>query len=199
MYVFYTYLDIYVAIVCLCMVCRSYYRCTNPRCGAKKQVERCSDDPETIIITYEGLHLHFSYPFFLIEQQQERQTDSPLKKQRKPIPTTTTTWQGKTNETQQIIANIETAEESPGNATHCTPVHLPPPPATVGDFGNGLDGDNSNSGGGLLEDVVPLLIRKPLIKGTSFNSSTTSFFPSPPTSPSSISWPPDSCNLGFGF
>ncbi|GLJ37240.1 hypothetical protein SUGI_0755360 [Cryptomeria japonica] len=41
---------------------RSYYRCTNPKCRAKKQVERCVDDPETVTITYEGLHLHFSYP-----------------------------------------------------------------------------------------------------------------------------------------
>ncbi|KAG5553943.1 hypothetical protein RHGRI_011718 [Rhododendron griersonianum] len=44
---------------------RSYYRCTTPRCSAKKQVERSSDDPDTLIITYEGLHLHFAYPYFL--------------------------------------------------------------------------------------------------------------------------------------
>lgn len=40
---------------------RSYYRCTNPRCFAKKQVERSAEDPETITITYEGLHMHYSY------------------------------------------------------------------------------------------------------------------------------------------
>lgn len=44
-------------------VCRSYYKCTNPRCNAKKQVEKSSDDPDTLIVTYEGLHLHFAYPF----------------------------------------------------------------------------------------------------------------------------------------
>ncbi|KAG5106456.1 hypothetical protein JHK82_043426 [Glycine max] len=48
---------------------RSYYRCTNPRCSAKKQVERSNEDPDTLIITYEGLHLHFAYPYFLMGQQ----------------------------------------------------------------------------------------------------------------------------------
>ncbi|CAI0471842.1 unnamed protein product [Linum tenue] len=43
---------------------RSYYKCTNPRCSAKKQVERSRDEEDIIIITYEGLHLHFAYPFF---------------------------------------------------------------------------------------------------------------------------------------
>ncbi|CAH8348450.1 unnamed protein product [Eruca vesicaria subsp. sativa] len=44
---------------------RSYYKCTNSICNAKKQVERSIDDPNTYIITYEGFHLHFTYPFFL--------------------------------------------------------------------------------------------------------------------------------------
>ncbi|KAJ8754133.1 hypothetical protein K2173_002031 [Erythroxylum novogranatense] len=49
---------------------RSYYKCTNPRCSAKKQVERSSDDPDTLIITYEGLHLHFTYPNLLLDQSE---------------------------------------------------------------------------------------------------------------------------------
>ncbi|CAA7041607.1 unnamed protein product [Microthlaspi erraticum] len=44
---------------------RSYYKCTNPICNAKKQVERSIDEPNTYIITYEGFHFHFSHPFFL--------------------------------------------------------------------------------------------------------------------------------------
>ncbi|KAG2241422.1 hypothetical protein Bca52824_096593, partial [Brassica carinata] len=44
---------------------RSYFKCTNSICNAKKQVERSIDDPNTYIITYEGFHLHFTYPFFL--------------------------------------------------------------------------------------------------------------------------------------
>ncbi|KAK1298042.1 putative WRKY transcription factor 49 [Acorus calamus] len=47
---------------------RSYYRCTNPRCSAKKQVERSPDDPDTLIVTYEGLHLHFTYSHFFRNQ-----------------------------------------------------------------------------------------------------------------------------------
>eukprot|EP01018_Ginkgo_biloba_P004836 Gb_17074 [translate_table: standard] len=47
---------------------RSYYRCTNPRCSAKKQVERSVEDPETITITYEGLHLHYSYSHIQLSQ-----------------------------------------------------------------------------------------------------------------------------------
>lgn len=47
---------------------RSYYRCTNPRCFAKKQVERSAEDPETITITYEGLHMHYSYSQIQLSQ-----------------------------------------------------------------------------------------------------------------------------------
>ncbi|XP_031487339.1 probable WRKY transcription factor 57 [Nymphaea colorata] len=47
---------------------RSYYRCTNPRCSAKKQVERSPDDPETLVVTYEGLHLHYTYPYLQLRQ-----------------------------------------------------------------------------------------------------------------------------------
>ncbi|KAL4557968.1 hypothetical protein LXL04_036164 [Taraxacum kok-saghyz] len=57
---------------------RSYYKCTNPRCGAKKQVERSSEDHETLIITYEGLHLHYMYPFFIFGQSEN--LDPPTKK-----------------------------------------------------------------------------------------------------------------------
>ncbi|XP_073066577.1 probable WRKY transcription factor 49 [Primulina eburnea] len=42
---------------------RSYYRCAKPRCNAKKRVERAMDDPDTLMVTYEGLHVHHDYPF----------------------------------------------------------------------------------------------------------------------------------------
>ncbi|GLJ37241.1 hypothetical protein SUGI_0755370 [Cryptomeria japonica] len=48
---------------------RSYYKCTHPKCRAKKQVEKCVEDPKTVTITYEGLHLHFPYPPLQITQQ----------------------------------------------------------------------------------------------------------------------------------
>ncbi|KAJ1286176.1 hypothetical protein BS78_03G332600 [Paspalum vaginatum] len=43
---------------------RSYYKCTSSRCGAKKHVEKSTDDPETLIVTYEGPHLHGPQPVF---------------------------------------------------------------------------------------------------------------------------------------
>nr|ACL54463.1 unknown [Zea mays] len=39
---------------------RSYYRCTAPKCGVKKRVERSYQDPSTVVTTYEGQHTHHS-------------------------------------------------------------------------------------------------------------------------------------------
>jgi len=44
--------------------CRSYYKCTSSRCGAKKHVEKSTDDPEMLVVTYEGPHLHGPQPLF---------------------------------------------------------------------------------------------------------------------------------------
>ncbi|XP_028776012.1 WRKY transcription factor 44 isoform X2 [Neltuma alba] len=37
---------------------RSYYRCTNIKCSARKHVEKSIDDPKAFITTYEGKHNH---------------------------------------------------------------------------------------------------------------------------------------------
>ncbi|KAJ6726659.1 WRKY TRANSCRIPTION FACTOR 48-RELATED [Salix purpurea] len=42
---------------------RSYYRCTNSKCIVKKRVERSSEDPTTVITTYEGQHCHHTAGF----------------------------------------------------------------------------------------------------------------------------------------
>ncbi|KAG8086529.1 hypothetical protein GUJ93_ZPchr0010g10311 [Zizania palustris] len=49
---------------------RSYYRCTAPRCGVKKRVERLQHDPSMVITTYEGQHTH---PIAMSTSQYHRQ------------------------------------------------------------------------------------------------------------------------------
>ncbi|KDP35650.1 hypothetical protein JCGZ_09088 [Jatropha curcas] len=145
---------------------RSYYRCTNPRCSAKKQVERSSEDQDTLIITYEGLHLHFAYPYFLVDQPDI--INPPLKKPKKPITEA---------ETQQ--APEEAQELGPSNS-HAS--------ATTASFEDCMQESIMEAEGpqGLLEDVVPFMIRNP---SNNNNVSSNSSSCSPPTSPnSSLSW-----------
>lgn len=42
-----------------CCLCSGYYKCSSMRgCPARKHVERASDDPAMLIVTYEGEHSH---------------------------------------------------------------------------------------------------------------------------------------------
>ena len=151
---------------------RSYYKCTNPRCSAKKQVERSSDDPETLIITYEGLHLHFAYPFFILGQPQQP-TNPPIKKPKKnsPQPEAQNSEPKKTQEAQESPADAN----SLGMEQH--------------DDHQEEFGEEERGSQGLLQDVVPLMILNPTTNITSSPSSCSSYR-SPPTSPSQ-SWPPN--------
>ncbi|KAI9112317.1 hypothetical protein K1719_016840 [Acacia pycnantha] len=112
---------------------RSYYRCTNPRCNAKKQVERCNEDPDSLIITYEGLHFHFSYPYLLMTTEAHESPPPPTKR-----PKNNTTI----SETQ--------AHEGP-NVPESDKVQAQAQDISVGSQG-------------LLEDMVPLMIRNPTIR-----------------------------------
>ena len=41
------------------MVHRGYYKCSTVRgCPARKHVERATDDPAMLVVTYEGEHRH---------------------------------------------------------------------------------------------------------------------------------------------
>ncbi|KAI5682430.1 hypothetical protein M9H77_03658 [Catharanthus roseus] len=164
---------------------RSYYRCTNPRCAAKKQVERSSDDPDTLIITYEGLHLHFAYPFFHLNQQHHQplveNVDSPLKKQRKFSSSDSEEGRQEMNESSSAAGKIQIISSSKQIIPNLSY------PATELEQEEFENGGTNNISQGLLEDVVPLVVRKPYV----MTSSSTSHFSSPPTSPSTISWSPD--------
>lgn len=46
------------------LISASYYKCKSSRCGAKQHVEKSREDPEVLIITYEGPHLHGPQPVF---------------------------------------------------------------------------------------------------------------------------------------
>ncbi|XP_012831749.1 PREDICTED: probable WRKY transcription factor 49 [Erythranthe guttata] len=165
---------------------RSYYRCTNPRCSAKKQVERSVDDSDTLIITYEGLHLHFTYPFFFLNNQQ--QNYPPVKKLKGP---------------PVFESQIENGFGSPFTPNP-DPVQTTGPPAE-----EVLTGQPAEQG--LLEDMVPLMIRKPALmmdysykynpassNNSSSNSANNSLDESLPSSPASFdSFPWSPTYLGY--
>ncbi|XP_062207411.1 probable WRKY transcription factor 20 isoform X2 [Phragmites australis] len=75
---------------------RSYYKCTSSLCGAKKHVEKSTDDPEMLIVTYEGPHLHGPQPLFPRRQWASMNLSgvAAAKRQRaKSSPTTTSAAQ----------------------------------------------------------------------------------------------------------
>ncbi|XP_020086058.1 probable WRKY transcription factor 49 [Ananas comosus] len=162
---------------------RSYYRCTNPRCNAKKQVERSTEDPETLVVTYEGLHLHYTYSHFLLSRSPEFNSAglSTAKKPKiNPMGHKNQIPDYAPHEPAPHSSAIVSSEQSQGEDR-------------FGDLQYGLldEDEKSARGLGLLEDVVPLLVRKPC------NSTTTSScdpYSPQASSPSisSLSWTPNS-------
>ncbi|KAI9072718.1 hypothetical protein K1719_045319 [Acacia pycnantha] len=118
---------------------RSYYRCTNPMCNAKKQVERSSEEPDTVLVTYEGLHLHFAYPYFIMGQP-HHQPHPPSKKPR-PI-----------------------YSQAQDQAQECSQVHMGQKPRQADVT---LASTENIGPQGLLEDMVPWMIRNPSISNHS--------------------------------
>ncbi|RRT62076.1 hypothetical protein B296_00019829 [Ensete ventricosum] len=147
------------------------------------------EDPELLIVTYEGLHLHYTYSHLLLTRPQDY-SDASLHVAKKL-------------KCQSTAA--EPARQSPPAIRQWQPavdgtVVIPPPAGqvTVEDvLQHGLLDDVLQSSEGLLEDVVPLLVRKPC------NSTTSSYDPcpsSPASSPSysSLSWTTGSAFLDLG-
>nr|QIN97339.1 WRKY2 transcription factor [Isatis tinctoria] len=178
---------------------RSYYKCTNPICNAKKQVERSVDEPNTYIITYEGFHLHFTYPFFL-----SNSTHRPNKKPKilKHDANFVINQKSQTQEENKQAELVEPTHQShPAHEAHGnTPANL------EDELFFPLDQCWQRQG--LLEDVVaPAMNNIPTNDGvlaaswsslSSYTSSSCSSCrtSSPPLSPSTISWTTNS-NDGF--
>ncbi|GAB4833828.1 WRKY transcription factor [Ancistrocladus abbreviatus] len=168
---------------------RSYYKCTNPRCGAKKQVERSGEDPETLLITYEGLHLHFASPYFLTNQAQ-----LPMPSSKRPK---------RTPQEEKLQIEEEESEQSQQEAhvAQKSPTSDHPTSSQIGFLELHQEGSVQAGIGsqGLLEDVVPMIVRNPSLSNTSLSSSSSSCssHPSPPHSPPSLSWSPNYFPLLF--
>jgi len=155
---------------------RSYYRCTNPKCNAKKQVERSIEDPETIIVTYEGLHLHYTYSHFLLPRPQNPIPTSGLPLTKKPK------IQATSSEDRH---NVEDKIHGPGTGKESMqhPLLL----------------EEEQSPQGLLEDIVPLLVRKPCSSTTSSNEPSSPSQISSPSYSSTLSWSPTNFYFDVGI
>ncbi|XP_010494309.1 PREDICTED: probable WRKY transcription factor 49 [Camelina sativa] len=179
---------------------RSYYKCTNPICNAKKQVERSIDESNTYIITYEGFHFHYAYPFF-----PPVKTHRPNKKARTLKHDAQEKLINKPSQTQEESKKAHLIEHAYQNhsayrSQEYTPLNL--------ENELFLPVDHCRRHQGLLEDVVaPAKVTTPArdsVLAASWSSLSTytsssgssSRTCSPPLSPSSLCWSPN-VNIGF--
>lgn len=170
---------------------RSYYKCTNPICNAKKQVEKSIDEPNTYIITYEGFHLHFTYPFFLPNMAHRPSKKPKIQKSDEA--------HFKPNQKSQTQEESKQSQQAkPAHQNH--PAHKDQE-STPGNYEDELffTVDHRQRRQGLLEDVVaPAMKNIPTRESCSSLSSYTysSCSTSPPLSPSSFCCSPHFSN-GF--
>jgi hypothetical protein len=100
--------------------CRSYYKCTSSRCGAKKHVEKSTDDPEMLVVTYEGPHLHGPQPLFprRLWASVDLLSGTAKKQARTPSPTARASGGGwPPNDQQQMACDAPAAAEAPGSGS----------------------------------------------------------------------------------
>lgn len=177
---------------------RSYYRCTNPRCSAKRQVERSKEDPNMLTITYEGLHLHYPH-FHVLRRRPQDHTATKLQVPKKPK------LQGEEqlhkDYTEEVVA-VTSGESSQGSPDRGLEEEATLNPG-AGKQNMRLR-DAAQYPQGLLQDVVPLLIREPCRTGSAVSSlHHYHFFPTPRPSyySASISPPtnPSDVDLGLHF
>ncbi|CAN0880420.1 Probable WRKY transcription factor 49 [Linum grandiflorum] len=129
---------------------RSYYKCTNQKCSAKKQVERSREEEDTFIITYEGLHLHFP---LTTDENNDGEFPPPAKKPR-------TEAHNKDTNKQQDQEECAGADSSSSGCSSA--------PDADSNSQRECDGillirDDDDAPQGLLEDLVPLAIRNPAL------------------------------------
>ncbi|WOL04732.1 putative WRKY transcription factor 49 isoform X1 [Canna indica] len=182
---------------------RSYYRCTNPRCNAKKQVERSVEDPEMLIVTYEGLHLHYTYSHLLLPRSPPPPpdySDAGIHVAKKLRSQSMAEVFDDNTLASAEMARVNSFAEDAAVSTPPVAVGLPGSAAFVGPVvaagGDALmhgvfEDACQKSSQGLLEDVVPLLVRKPC-------SSTASSSPASSPSYSSLSWSTDYSSFDLG-
>lgn len=182
---------------------RSYYKCTNPICNAKKQVEISIDESSTYIITYEGFHFHYNYPFFL-----PNKTHWPNKKHKKTKHDTQDKAHFEINKKSQLQEENKQAQQpEPVHQNHPVREAQENTPRKLEDESFFLV-DQCRQRQGLLEDVVaPAMNIIPTrdsvltaswssLSSYTSSSCSSSQTSSPPLSPSSLCWSPN-YNIGF--